>query len=181
VKVTRRKIASLVAILVIAAHGFFGRFTYSSVCRHCGARQSTTEWQILFTSITLFRHSTFRETPFSVAADRYGRTKEQPHNWVFAAGGGNFILCAIGSGRYLWRSTGSPDVRRLLDLAFNSDRPFADALLTAALSPHSAQAVTELAATLPVSANTAEALASWRSEHAAQVNEALSPRKARNH
>ena len=175
VKATLRSIIISGLILVLVATALFGRFSYSSVCRHCGARQSTTEWQILFTGITLFRHSTYNPTRFSIAAEQYGRTKNQNHDWAFASGGGNFVTCAIGSGRYLWKSTDSDNVLRLLDLAFSADPEFGEALLVAALSPHSAQAVVELAFKLPANAKTPDALRLWRDEHTTEIREAIKP------
>jgi hypothetical protein len=100
------------AFLGLAAGAFvlFGTFGSSSVCGGCGAVQRSTEWQIPFTSVTYWESTFVVQTPLSAVVARVGLPPCAPHNWLFAHGSGNGVMCAISDGRHIHQAAASPQV-----------------------------------------------------------------------
>ncbi len=120
-----------IALVVALGAALFGAFRFSSVCGHCGLLRQTTRWQVPCVELTLWETHAVSRNDFSDFAGRHGRTADQPHQWLFATGGGNCITCAIGAGRYLWPTIHHSDTRRLLELCFQVDEKLAGLLLDA--------------------------------------------------
>jgi hypothetical protein len=72
-----------------------GFFQWTSFCSISGAERQSTRllWIIPW-------HKTFA-TQLSAFATREGLVGAHPHDWLFAAGGGSGVRCAIGQGRHL--------------------------------------------------------------------------------
>jgi hypothetical protein len=98
-------------------------FSYVSVCAECGAEQHSQEWKLPWTDWTVFKHSSFHATPLSRYLSSSGLVAAHTHNWLFAAGGGNGITCAIGQGRHLWQAIRAPNSARLLESMRTYDGP----------------------------------------------------------
>lgn len=97
-------IASLYAL---GAFTLFGRFSYGSVCSECGARRSSSQF-------LGFHTHTERATPLSSFLTRSGISESHEHNWLFIAGSGAGVRCAIGSGRHIAHLTDREESIRLL-------------------------------------------------------------------
>lgn len=82
-------------------------FNYVSICTICGGEENSTEWQLPFTEITYWRTHSVIETPLSKAIARTGISGSHEHAWLFAAGSGNGVMCAIGQGRHLFSAVRS--------------------------------------------------------------------------
>jgi hypothetical protein len=79
-------IAITATVLVAAA--LFGRFSYDSYCGTCGAHREGFEFQIPFTTVALYRHTS---SPQSTLLSRtlissHSVTEEHADNWLFAHG-----------------------------------------------------------------------------------------------
>jgi hypothetical protein len=73
-------------------------FSSISVCDECGCESHDTDFQIPFLTLTLWRLHSEKQTPVSALADELGLATPHPHHWRFVHGGGNGIVCALGSG-----------------------------------------------------------------------------------
>jgi len=106
----RRTLIILGCVLIPAAV-YFGQFESTSVCTTCGEAQSTREFQIPFTRFTYFATRSRSATPLSAAINRAGLVPAtHSHQWLFANGGGNGIMCALGSGRHVRDTANFPAV-----------------------------------------------------------------------
>src|SRR4051812_14748597 len=94
--------AGLFAGILILWVAVTSTFTYVSVCPICGDLQHTTEWQVPFTEITYWTHSSTSSTLLSATIVRRRSPGVHPHNWLFAYGAGNGVQCALGDGQGLW-------------------------------------------------------------------------------
>jgi hypothetical protein len=92
----------------LLAAAWCARFSYVSVCPICGEIQSTTEWQIPFSSVTYYRWSNLKATPLSRAIAGRLPPGTHSHRWEFCSGGGNGVMCAIGKGQFLWSAMQRP-------------------------------------------------------------------------
>ena len=138
------------AVTVASLSLCFGRFSYSSVCSHCGAEQSTLEGHIPFTPVRLFQYSSLRESPLSRVLLSSGLVQSHRHDWLFNQGGGNGVFCALGPGAHIWPTASSPAVARFVESASRyADRRWMDTIVHAALSPESGQMIRSLAVTVP--------------------------------
>ncbi len=90
-------------------------FCSSYVCFRCGAARQKTSWQVPRTSLTLFAHSTERQTPVSRSLTTNGIVSPHPHQWVFATGGGNGVRCALGVGREVRATVESASLAQLIE------------------------------------------------------------------
>lgn len=100
--------------LVLTACLWPGRFAYSSVCSLCGLESRNSEIHLgLFE--TQFAPTQQLETNAisNVLLSRRELLNHQ-HAWVFAAGGGAGIKCAIGHGRHLRQAVRSTNVAAFL-------------------------------------------------------------------
>lgn len=84
-------------------------FSFTSVCPTCATERHTTQLQIPLTSATYFSWSSESATPVSVALASIRPAPPHSHQWVFAVGGGNGVMCAIGEGRHLLGPYRSPE------------------------------------------------------------------------
>jgi hypothetical protein len=106
------------AILIATAATLVGwpfRFSYTSVCSKCGAEQHAQEWKLPGTDLTFFTEASVTATPLSKYLSSSGLLTTHSHDWLFAAGGGNGVSCAIGQGRYLWSFMREPQAGQLLE------------------------------------------------------------------
>src|SRR5437764_427797 len=72
------------------------RFSYTAVCTKCGAEQHVQEWKLPGVDWTFYKQASEVATPLSTSLTSSGLVTAHPHAWLFAAGGGNGIRCAIG-------------------------------------------------------------------------------------
>ena len=176
----RKKFIFTGAVLVVLlGAALFGAFGFSSVCSHCGSVRQATRWQIPFTDLTLWETHTDSRNDFSDFAARHGRSADGPHQWVFAAGGGNGITCAIGRGRYLWPTIHHCDTQRLLEICYQVDEQLAGRVLDASLDPARAGAVFQLALGMPEHISVPSDFRLWMQEHTDEFTAAIThPNKA---
>jgi hypothetical protein len=73
-------------------------FRSIAVCRDCGQLRSTVDYQLPLLPITYWRHSGTKHSPLSTTAAQLGLTSAHAHRWTLIHGGGNGILCALGTG-----------------------------------------------------------------------------------
>jgi len=90
----------LIAAVLVVINGPF-RFGYFSVCRECGAVRKTIERQVPLTRLSYWTTHTIEETYLSSAVGRLGLLGAHQHDWLFGAGGGNGVVCALGDGRQI--------------------------------------------------------------------------------
>lgn len=83
-------------------------FGFSSYCRVCGLEQRTLRNQLPLSEVTLFERSVESPTLYS-GAYYAGGGPSHAHDFVFAAGSGNGVKCAIGDGRQQQRGAQDPD------------------------------------------------------------------------
>jgi hypothetical protein len=98
------------AVIVVPAILFFATFSSLSVCAICGCRCHTWDHQLPLTSLTYFRHRHVEATPLSDLVERLRLTPKHTHDWKLIHGGGNGVMCAIGSGGDLDRNARSERV-----------------------------------------------------------------------
>jgi hypothetical protein len=66
-----------------------------------------------------------------------GIVPDHRHNWIFAGGSGNFMLCAIGRGRHLVSATKSEEFASLVLLLHeNQQTEFRDRIVTGVFDPY---------------------------------------------
>jgi hypothetical protein len=169
------------AVLAVGAAAIYGRFSYSSVCRQCGAVRDTAEWQVPLTSATVIRNSTERDTPVSRTLQQLGLVLHHEHQWLFVAGGGNFVRCAIGEGHSIFPSLDSDGVARLLESVNEfGEIEFRDKVLCALFDPAVSEEVRGLGLSFPTNgfAQRAE-LHSWIAGNTVLFDEMVAARKER--
>jgi hypothetical protein len=98
-------------------------FSYVSVCTECGAEEHTQEWKLPGTDWTVFKQSSVHATSLSRYLASSGLVATHTHKWLFAAGGGNGVTCAIGEGRHLWQAIRQPNSAGLLESIRTYDGP----------------------------------------------------------
>lgn len=103
------------AVIVVLAILLFATFSSLSVCATCGCRCQTWDHQLPLTSLTYFRHRHVEATPLSTLVERLGLAPAHTHDWKLIHGGGNGIMCAIGSGGDLDRNARSTRVVSFID------------------------------------------------------------------
>jgi hypothetical protein len=149
----RKKIAvafALVALMVVAAAAFFGRFGFASVCSQCGATRETTDWQIPLTSVAVFSHSSEHATSVSTVLTSSGIVASHQHQWLFCQGSGNGVGCAIGEGRHIRPSMESDGVAAVIAASQRfGDLQFRDRVLHALFDPKTSEAVRGLGMNVP--------------------------------
>jgi hypothetical protein len=111
----RKRTMLIVLVAALALAAFFGAFGYSSICTNCGAIEHTTEWQLPFTQLTVWRSHSIEATPLSRVVDHRQLALASGHAWIFASGGGNGVTCAIGPGRHIYSAVLSPEVATFID------------------------------------------------------------------
>jgi hypothetical protein len=89
------------------------RFNSGRICTDCGRLQHTSERQLPLTSITYWSSTWIEETPLSKMADA-GLIGPHAHHWLYANGGGNGVVCAIGDGRHIVPAIHQPAVASFL-------------------------------------------------------------------
>ncbi len=139
---------ALILVLVIAA--LYGAFGSTSVCTKCGAVQQATDWQIPFTSVTVFRYTSVQSTPVSDILVRNGLVPRHDHQWSFCAGGGNGIRCAIGDGSRILPSVESSNAANIISASqqFNEIQ-FRDRMLLALFDPKTSDTIRQLGMLVP--------------------------------
>ncbi len=98
----------LIALLSLKFVYGGGFFRWTSICEVCGAEQNTTE--ILW----LFPWHRFKDTPLSEFVRREDIQGVHTHQWLFCQGGGNGILCALGSAHNLLSIVQDQSTQRFL-------------------------------------------------------------------
>ncbi|MDB5328397.1 MAG: hypothetical protein JWM57_3966 [Phycisphaerales bacterium] len=132
----QRTLLWVIAIPVAVFGALWGAFGYSSACRECGMIRSSTDWQIPFTPLTYWRSHSLEPTLLSREVEADALATGHTHNWVFSHGGGNGIMCAIGSGRWLMSEAMSPDCPTFIHgLVLYRDKRLAREWLTLLLDP----------------------------------------------
>jgi hypothetical protein len=139
-----------VCLATCAISAVFGPFCFTSVCTRCGAIQETTEWQIPFTYIALFRVSKEHPTPVSKIIMDGKIAVPHQHKWSFCQGGGNGIRCALGSGDSIRPTVESDDVAVVLGASQRfGENQFRDRLLNALFDPEKSRSVLFLCSDVP--------------------------------
>ena len=166
-----------VACVIVALALSHARFGSTSVCAICGARENATEWQIPLTSLTYWRTSASESTVLSAYLEAHGYVPPHTHKFIFAAGGGNGVLCAIGRGRHLWTAVDSPEVPTFLDVIQRCDGPAARLRWQAfILDPEkSAKGLMVIDLLHPTATTTRSDLETWRREWQDTIPEAFPP------
>src|SRR5689334_4320234 len=116
IRVSRRKLiwGILAALgLVVVAFGASSRNT--SICAICGEMRHGVAWQIPFTEVSYWRSASTTETALSRVVSKHGLCPHASHDWLFASGGGNGVMCAIGGGRHLLTAVSSAEVAVFVD------------------------------------------------------------------
>jgi len=109
------KVIGCVCFAVVALALWPFRFSYTAVCTKCGAEERVQEWKVPGTDWTFFRRSSEVATPLSKSIAASTLVETHTHDWLFAAGGGNGVRCAVGQGRQLWTIVREPKSAQLLE------------------------------------------------------------------
>ena len=140
----------LAVFALVAVSALFGRFNYLAVSDRCGVVRDTCQWQIPLTRLTIFQQSSERETALSHTLLAIRLFQHHEHRWLFVAGGGNGIRCAIGEGRHVFPSAESEGVATLSATTHRFGRTqFRDNLLHAVFDPATSDDVRELGLFVP--------------------------------
>ena len=105
-----RAIILLLFILFLGAVAAFSTFHSVSVCGVCGCQNQKVEFQLPFIPLTYWRSQSVSATSLSTLAQNLNVTPPHTHDWKFIHGGGNGILCALGSGGDIAQNSRSPQV-----------------------------------------------------------------------
>ncbi|MBL9168524.1 MAG: hypothetical protein JNN07_12345 [Verrucomicrobiales bacterium] len=164
-------LASIVAAL--AAWGVIAYpFRYSSVCDRCGEVRHTTEWMLPFSDFTLLSHSAQSNSVLAHTLSANGIIQPHPHHWLFSAGGGHGVRCAIGPGRHIMGVVNSEEFASVVvrihayGLIGISDR-----ILRGALDPSTSRTFSMLALGVPKEPTTVVAVESWFTEESKYIPE----------
>lgn len=82
------------ALLTFVLRGGF--FSWVSVCKICGAERSSTK------VLWVYPLHQVKQSPLSEFVAREQLIGQHQHDWLFGAGGGAGVGCAIGNGRHLF-------------------------------------------------------------------------------
>lgn len=149
-----------------------GAFRYFSVCDQCGALRQTTEWQIPGSSFTAFTHSTESDSPLSQVLLTNGIVKPHAHRWLFGAGGGNGVSCAIGPGRHIRSVADSEEFAGLVMLLHtNGETAFRDRVLRGAFDPEMSHLFRGLGFSVPEPSTSTIELQAWIAEESQYLDE----------
>lgn len=161
-------------LLALALYLMGGIFSYSSICRHCGASQSGRRCFIPDTQICYFHATSVHATPVSKVLESTGIVGAHEHDWRLAQGGGNGIFCAIGEGRHL-TGVKSENVASLISAADRfGETAFRDEMVKALLEPKSSHLVYALEHRVEGGdLADAETFHSWLAEHSDYFTEQL--------
>lgn len=180
---SKKRIVAIGALALLLLLGLasvvFGRFGYTSVCTRCGAEEHATDWHLFGSQIILFNSSKVAATPFSDMLTTNGAISPHQHQWMFAAGGGNGVKCAIGDGRHLWSTIRSTNIATLLVWNHKyADAPFQERLLRLALAPDTAREVEFMTYNLPTNGfNSAQEYKTWLDEELPRLEKELAIRQ----
>jgi len=107
-----------IAVAVLYLVAWIGPCGFSStrVCHTCGLVQHRYEHQLPLVQITYWTSQSTEETQLSPMLRDKNLVVVHDHDWVFGAGGGNGIACAIGPARN-WHCDTSAVVSFLADVA----------------------------------------------------------------
>ena len=138
-----RKIAIGVAVtLLIGAILSYSTFGSLSVCRRCGCKRSTTEFQIPLTPLTYWSTHAIVETEMSRMAQDRELVGVHAHNWVFVHGSGNGVTCALGIGGDVSNNVRLPEVLSFIECTSRyRDQREAAEWLSITLDPDKSRAV----------------------------------------
>jgi hypothetical protein len=168
---------AVVLSLIIAVGALLGRQTSVFVCRHCGVSASESEWQIPFTSFTVFHESRhIVPSPLSTTLVSLAIVDTaSPHDWILAHGVGNGVMCGLGVGGSAWACSRSERVAELVRAAHASgDSALRDQLIHCIFERDTAPVVHTLAESAPANAfSDASAFAAWRAEKAKLMHKLL--------
>jgi hypothetical protein len=115
INVRGRRILIVFGCLLLAFAVLLGHFCSTEIFTTCGEMHDITEYQIPLTNFTYFTTRRTSPTPFSIAVARAGLVSpNHTHQWLYASGGGNGVICAIGDGRHLYNAVISPEVATFL-------------------------------------------------------------------
>jgi hypothetical protein len=156
------------------------RFSYSSVCHHCGASESGIKWFIPGTQVCYLHPVSVHPTPVSEVLEATGIVGAHEHKWWLAHGSGNRIFCAIGQGRHLRDAVESDNVAAIISAAHHfGDIAFRDRVVKALLDPKTSRSVFHLGhRAKPGAFTTREDFRSWQSEKSAFFFEELTMAQA---
>jgi hypothetical protein len=114
-KTTRRWLIAIAVLFLVASIGSCG-FSSTRVCHTCGLVQHHYEHQLPLMQVTYWTSQSTAETQLSRMLRGKNLVVDHDHDWVFRAGGGNGIACAIGPARN-WHCDTSALVSFLADVA----------------------------------------------------------------
>ena len=135
------RIACIAVIFVVGSFIYFAdehfSFNYFSVCSQCATIQNTKDLQLPLIGVTYSTSHTIKTTPLSELLAKNKLIKEHQHQWIFASGSGNGVVCAIGSGRYLNQHAHSPMILSFLSHWLQRDKAKAKLWTKVILHPDS--------------------------------------------
>lgn len=79
-------------VLLVLAFFFLPWFSSTSICDQCGCRCNDQ-------SVAFLNFHSEEQTPLGELIDDWGLVGPHSHHWIFIAGGGSSVVCALGSGR----------------------------------------------------------------------------------
>ena len=106
---------------VLAVCVWPGRFGYRSVCSLCGLEVRNTEIHFGLFETGIGKTWAYETNSVAAVLMESPSVSGHQHAWVFAAGGGAGVKCAIGDGRHLWQAVRSTNVAAFLGELARSD------------------------------------------------------------
>lgn len=95
----RRSLLILGVVSFLIASLTFGSYHSNSICPTCHRMQSRTEFQVPLVGLPLFWWTSEQETPVEKWLAIHRPVSPHKHDWWFAQGMGNGVMCALGPGR----------------------------------------------------------------------------------
>jgi hypothetical protein len=150
-----------------------GQFRYSSICDRCGTVRHKSDWQILYSDITVFSQATESDTLLSRVLLTNNIVPTHAHHWLFAQGGGKLVRCAIGGGMYLENATRSEELAALmLQLHRHGLDDINTKILEGCMNPGTSRDfLSFFLVNVPPEPTTSEELRKWFSEQSAECEQ----------
>jgi hypothetical protein len=138
----KRILGAAIAIMLLFGALLFSTFRSLSVCRQCGSKRSTIEFQVPLSSLTYWSRHNVEETEMSRTARDARLVGDHVHDWVFVHGSGNGIACALGEGGDASTNVRLPEVVSFISCSGRyRERREAAEWLSMALDPVNSRAV----------------------------------------
>jgi len=151
-RLSRKRIAFIsIGLLVTGLVAFFCTFGSISVCNVCGATQTETDFQLPFIDVTYWSMKHVESTTLSRTVERLNLCPPHQHEFVFAHGGGNGVMCAIGQGRHFLGACQYDELSAFVaDVAKYRSNSVAAEWLTESLDPDRSSRVMYIARSFPL-------------------------------